>query len=144
MSKRIRITVDGAVAEAELFDGLAPRTVGALWDRLPIEDRTIQTRWSGDAWRTEANYELLPRDAPVENVADHLSAGDIIYYPGHKSGLVKVGIAYGDARWLSPFCELLDVAHIGKIDRNLEDFVERCGRIIFEGPLTVRIERIEP
>jgi hypothetical protein len=143
MPKRIRITVDGVEAEAELLEDLAPRAVGALWDRLPIQDRTIQTRWSGDAWRTEGNYELLPPDAPVENVADRLSAGDIIYYPGYRSGLVKVGIAYGDARWLAPFCEQLDVAHIGKVDRNLEGFVQRCGRLIFEGPLDVRLERIE-
>src|SRR6516164_7608721 len=103
MSKRIRIVVDTVGVEAQLFDDLAPKTVHALWDRLPIVDRTIQVRWSGDAWRTEGNYELLPEGSPVENIADRLSAGDIIYYPGFESGLLKVGIAYGDAQWLAPF-----------------------------------------
>ncbi len=143
MGKRIKIQVDNVVAEAELFEDKAPLTTAALWQALPIEDRTIQTRWSGDAWRTEGNYELRPAGAPVENVAERLSPGDIIFYPGHEHDLIKVGIAYGQAQWLAPFMEPIDVAHIGHIDTNLEGFVERCSRLIFEGPMTVRIERIE-
>jgi hypothetical protein len=139
--KRIRIRVDNVTAEAVLFEDNAPKTVAALWERLPIEDRTIQTRWSGDAWRTEGNYELLPAGSPVENVADRLSAGDIIYFPGTTN--IKVGFAYGQAKWLNPFMVPIDVAHIGKIDTNLDAFVKRCERIIFEGPLTVEISRIE-
>jgi hypothetical protein len=131
------------MAEARLYEDRAPRTTQALWDRLPITDRTIQTRWSGDAWRTEGNYELLPAGAPVENVAGRLSAGDIIYYPGHAHQLIKVGIAYGSAQWLAPFMVPIDVALIGKIDTNLDAFVERCARIIFEGPLAVEITRVE-
>ncbi len=37
----------------------------------------------------------------------------------------------------------IDVALIGKIDTGLEEFVKRCERIIFEGPLDVEISRIE-
>jgi hypothetical protein len=143
VTKRIRIKVDDVVAEGELFEDKAPKTTAALWAQLPISDRTIQTRWSGDAWRTEGNYELLPEGSPVENVADRLGAGDIIYYPGYRSKLIKVGIAYGNAKWLAPFMVPIDVAHIGKIDTNLDAFVKRCERIIFEGPLTVEITRIE-
>jgi len=81
MAKRIRVRVDGVTAEAALLEDAAPRTVQALWNLLPITDRTIQTRWSGDAWRTEGNYELLTEEDAVENPAGRLSAGDIIYYP---------------------------------------------------------------
>lgn len=141
--RRIRIVVDGVVAEAQLYEDQAPKTTQSLWDTLPIRDRTIQTRWSGDAWRTEGNYPLLPENAPVENVAERLSAGDIIYYPGYRSQLLKVGIAYGSAQWLAPFMVPIDVALIGKIDTNLDAFVERCSRIIFEGPLSVEMTRLE-
>src|SRR5919198_4942287 len=102
MPKRIRVRVDGVTAEAALLEDAAPRTVRALWDRLPIKDRTIQARWSGDAWRTEQNYELLSREAPVENPAERLAAGDVIYYPGYKSGLLKIAMAYASAQWLAP------------------------------------------
>jgi hypothetical protein len=140
---RVRIRVGDAVAEAQLFDDKAPKTTQALWDQLPIHDRTIQTRWSGDAWRTEGNYELRPEGESVENVAGRLSAGDIIYYPGYRSRLIKVGIAYGNAQWLNPFMEPIDVAHIGRIDTGLEQFVEVCQQIIFQGPFDVEITRIE-
>jgi hypothetical protein len=143
VAKRIRVRVDGVTAEGELFEGKAPKTVAALWSRLPIKDRTIQTRWSGDAWRTEGNYELLPADAPVENVAGRLDAGDIIYYPGYRSKLIKIGIAYGKAQWLAPFMVPIDVALIGKLDTGLDAFVERCQRIIFEGPLEVELTRLD-
>ncbi|HET8570042.1 MAG TPA: DUF3830 family protein [Candidatus Limnocylindria bacterium] len=144
MTKRIRIVLDGSVeCEAALFEDKAPRTVASLWRALPIEDRTIQVRWSGNAWRTDGNYELLPKDAPVENVADRLAAGDVIYYPGYHSGLIKIGMAYGGAKWYAPFARELDVALIGKIDEGLEAFTKRCENIILEGPLSVRMSRIE-
>ncbi|MDQ3811409.1 MAG: DUF3830 family protein [Chloroflexota bacterium] len=143
MAKRIRVRVDGVTAEGQLFEDKAPQTVDALWSQLPIRDRTIQVRWSGDAWRTENNYELRPRGAPVENVAGRLEAGDIIFYPGHEVNLVKIGIAYGKAQWLAPFMVPIDVALIGKLDTGLDQFVERCNRIIFEGPLDVELTRIE-
>ncbi|MGH2614167.1 MAG: DUF3830 family protein [Thermomicrobiales bacterium] len=143
VGRRIKIRVDDVVAEAELFDNEAPQTATALWEALPIRDRTIQTRWSGNAWRTEGNYELQPEGAPVENIAGRLSAGDIIYYPGYRSGLIKVGVAYGEAQWLNPFMDPIDVALIGKIDTNLDAYVDRCDRLIFDGPMDVEITRIE-
>ena len=99
----LQIKVGNSVCKAELFRDLAPLTTQALLDALPIVDRTIQVRWSGDAWRTEGNYVLRPQGSPVENVAERLQAGDIVYFPGWKSGNIKVGIAYGKAQWLGPF-----------------------------------------
>lgn len=139
--KRLRVHVGGVVSEAVLFEAEAPRTIAALWECLPIVDRTIQARWSGDAWRTERNYELLTADDAVENQAGQLSAGDVIYYPGYKAKLFKIAIAYGQAQWLAPFMRPLPVSLIGQIDVNLEPFVEQCQRIIFEGPLDVEITR---
>ena len=137
--KRLRVRVGSVVSEAILFEADAPKTIAALWQRLPIKDRTIQARWSGDAWRTEQNYELLSRDHPVENPAGRLSAGDLIYYPGYEANLFKVAIAYGQSQWLAPFMRPLPVSLIGRIDTNLDVFVKECQRIIFEGPLEVEI-----
>jgi len=143
VAKRIQIRLGDVTAEAVLYEDAAPKTTAALWERLPIQDRTIQTRWSGSAWRTERNYELLPESAPVENVAGRLGAGDIIYYPNYRTGLIKIGFAYGDAQWLAPFMVPNRVALVGKIATNLDEFVARCQRIIFEGPLDVEITRAE-
>jgi hypothetical protein len=143
MAKRIRVRVGDVTAEAALFEDKAPRTVQAFWDRLPMKDRTIQARWSGDAWRTEQNYELLTPDDPIENPIERLGPGDIAYYPGYKSNLFKICFAYGQSQWLAPFMVPITICSIGKIDVNLEAFVERCQRIIFDGPMDVEITRIE-
>jgi hypothetical protein len=139
---KIEIQVGGAVGRATLLKEAAPRTVEALIRQLPIVDRTIQTRWSGDAWRTEGNYELLNSTAAIENVADRLKAGDLIYYPGYASGLLKIGMAYGSAKWLAPFMVPIDVSLIGHVDENLDALVAVCSRIIFDGPLPVRITAV--
>ncbi len=139
MGRPIRVRVGSVWCDATLFDDLAPRTVAALWPRLPIRDRTIQARWSGDAWRTDGNYELLTRDDPVENPAERLAAGDIIYYPGYRAGLFKIAIAYGAAQWLAPFRVPLAVSRIGRIETNLDIFVAACQRIILDGPLELEI-----
>jgi hypothetical protein len=140
--KRIRLKVDGTVAEAVLHQDHAPRTVAALWEHLPIADRAIQTRWSGNAWRTEGNHELLPDGAEVENVKERLAAGDVIYYPNYDIGLVKFAVAYGDAQWLGPFMLPRTVAHIGTVDRNLEGLIAASKRLLYDGALPVEIERV--
>jgi hypothetical protein len=35
------------------------------------------------------------------------------------------------------------VTYMGKLDTNVDAFVERCQRIIFEGPLEVEITRLD-
>jgi hypothetical protein len=131
--------VGTSVSLGELFFDAAPATTKGLITALPIHDRTIQTRWSGNAWRTEGNYPLRPQDSPVENIAGQLSAGDIIYFPGWQGGAVKVGIAYGPAQWLDPFMVPVDVCHLGRITDGLDEFVAVCQRIIFDGPLDVEV-----
>lgn len=133
----LQIKVGNSVSRAELFRDKAPLTTQSLLNALPIVDRTIQVRWSGDAWRTEKNYELRPQGSPVENIAGHLQAGDIIYYPGESN--IKVGIAYGDAQWLAPFMVPVEVCHLGRIIEGLDGFVAESQRIIFDGPLPIEI-----
>jgi hypothetical protein len=137
VSSRISITVGELRTEAPLFDDEAPIAVSAFLKALPITDKTVQVRWSGSAWRTEQDYPLVARGSTVENKVERLAAGDIIYFPP-----VKIGVAYGPAQWLNPFMSPIDVTHLGKIDRKLEEFIAQCGLIIYRGPLPVRIERI--
>ncbi len=134
---RISITTGDFQTEARLYDVQAPKTIASLLERLPIDDRTITVRWSGSAWRTEQDYQLLPPGSEVENKAVRLSAGDIIYFTP-----VKIGFAYGSAQWLNPFMSPIDVTLIGRIDRKPEEFTAVCGLILYRGPLPVRIERI--
>ena len=90
------------VAEGEFFEDKAPKTVAALWAQLPISDRQIRTRWSGDAWRTEQNYELQPKGAPVRTW--RMSGTSNVITTRARTN-IKVGFAYGEAKWLRPVHE---------------------------------------
>ena len=136
--RNIELEVDRVVATAVLFDDKAPKTCAEVWALLPIEDRTIQVRWSGAAWRTEKNYQL--RLGEVENPVTVLQPGDIIYYDDPRYDLYKIGVAYGQAAWRD-FAGDLTVAHIGRVTENLTAFVQVCDRILYDGPKTVRIRR---
>jgi hypothetical protein len=140
--KRLEVTVNEIVASAEMFESLAPITIAELDKVLPIAgDRAIPTQWSGRAWRTEKDYQLVAHDpgTAVENVADRLTAGDIIFYPR----IGKIGIAYGDAKWLGPFYLERHVSLIGKIDTNLDEFVKTSLQIIYEGPAAISLRPVD-
>jgi hypothetical protein len=136
--RRIRLTMEGVMATADLLEREAPRTVDQLWKILPIKDRTIHVRWSGAAWRTEQNYPL--NIGAVENPITWLEPGDIIYYDAPDYGLYKIGICYGQAQWRDHKGELY-VTRVGRITDGLAPFIERCERILHEGPKNVVIDR---
>jgi hypothetical protein len=133
---RIVLEIDGVRAAGTLLEEKAPRTCAKVKALLPVDDRTIQVRWSGAAWRTEKNYPLGIGE--VENPVTILEPGDIIYYDEPKLDLFKIGIAYGKAAWRDMKGDLT-VAHIGRITDGLEAFMNVSDRIIFEGPKRVRI-----
>ena len=136
--RRIELEIEGVVVPGVLFDDKAPRTCAKIWDLLPVDDRTIQVRWSGSAWRTEKNYPLALGE--VENPVTVLQAGDLIYYDEPRLDLYKIGVAYGRAAWRD-FAGDLRVAHIGGLSGELAGFTKVCERIIFEGPKRVRMRR---
>jgi hypothetical protein len=134
----IELEIEGVVVSGILFDDKAPRTCAKIWDLLPLDDRTIQVRWSGAAWRTERNYPLALGE--VENPVTVLQAGDLIYYDEPRLDLFKIGVAYGRAAWRD-FAGDLTVAHVGRLSGDLAAFTKVCDRIILDGPKRVLIRR---
>lgn len=139
----LQLTVGGVIAQAELYTDKAPQAVRALVAQLPFDDRTIQTRWSGNAFRTEANFDLVPRESGIENPIQRLVPGDLIYYRNYDLDLLKIGVAYGPAQWLGPYMYPRTVSHIGRVIDNRDALAVVCKRIIFEGPLDVRFSLLD-
>jgi len=134
----LSITVAGVTGRVRLLDGSAPRTTSALWAALPITDRAVQVKWSGDAWRTDGDYDIGIGD--VENEGHTLAAGDVIYYPRMK----KIGFAYGRAEWRHPDPAVqLHVSVIGKVSANLEGLVAASQRVWLEGAQPLELRRVE-
>jgi hypothetical protein len=74
MAKKIIIKSDriGAV-EAELLEDKNPRTVSAIWEKLPFESRA--NRWG------EEVYFTIPVEMDEENPQETVEVGDIGYWP---------------------------------------------------------------
>ncbi len=138
--RRIELEIAGIRAVADLLDDQAPRTCQAIYELLPIHDRTIHVRWSGSAWRTEKNYPLQLGE--IENKVTRLDVGDLIYYDDARYGLFKIAFAYGPCQWRDDAGELW-VARFARVVENQDAFVQVCQRILFEGPQVVTISRKE-
>ncbi len=133
----LEIVLAGVTGRIRLLDGAAPRTTAALWAALPITDRAVQVKWSGDAWRTEGDHDIGVTE--VENEGHVVAAGDLIYYPRMK----KIGLAYGRAEWRHPDLSIgLHVSVIGKVTMNLEGLVAAGQRVWMEGAQPLRLSRV--
>ena len=126
----------GVIATATLLDDKAPNTCQALWDILPIEDRTIHAYNSGQTWRAAGNYKLA-EEGIVENPAESLEPGDIVHLNLPQIPLMKVFMVYGNARPPVP------MSIIAKVDENLDELIKISRRILYEGPKNVTIRKRE-
>jgi len=133
----LQLELSGVTGRVALFEDKAPRTVRALWAALPIADRGVQVKWSGDAWRTEGDYDIGVTE--VENEGHVLAPGDLIYYPRMK----KIGLAYGRAEWRHPDLSIvLHVSVIGKVTTNLDALIQASTRVWMEGAQPIRLSRV--
>jgi len=129
VSRYIDIHLGEVRGRIRLLDEEAPRTAAAIWDLLPIDDKTVPVRWSGNAWRTDRDYPL-PFEA-IENRPEFLQAGDIAYYPR----LQKICFAYGKAQWRGPDGEIRDMTLFGRTEQGLGELVAASERAHVEGSL---------
>ena len=101
----IKIIVEGlGEAEGELIRHLAPRTVDAIANRLPIEGRAA-------LWKEEVYFEI-PVKMGEEKAKASVETGTIAYWPMGSA----ICIFYGSSQPYSP------VNIIGKVTKNLEMF----------------------
>lgn len=72
--KKIRIISDRiGVVEAELLEDKNPKTVAAIWEKLPFEAKA--NRWGDEI------YFSIPVEIGEENPQEIVEAGDIGYWP---------------------------------------------------------------
>jgi len=101
----IRIMIEGiGEAEGELIRHLAPRTVDAIVNKLPLEGRAA-------LWKEEVYFEI-PVKMGEEKAKASVETGTIAYWPMGSA----ICIFYGSSQPYSP------VNIIGKVTKNLEMF----------------------
>ena len=89
MPVRLGVDLDGVRGTAELLPELAPRTVAAFLDLLPVADRAVHGRWSGQVVWVKRPLPDLPEENPV-----HLPApGSLVLLHGAGEIMLVVGEA---------------------------------------------------
>jgi len=110
--RRIELRVGGAAGHAVLWDELAPKTVAALIEAMPIEAPLLHCKWSGRAVFASVT---LPQLGGLESPVTSIYPGTLVLRPAEAAGsAAELLISYGDAefrwpdgrRYVTPFAEI--------------------------------------
>jgi hypothetical protein len=111
--------------KAKLELAQAPKTCAWFQGLLPFRNKTIHSRWSGEAvWVPLGDFET---GLEFENHTRHPSRGDILLYPGGFSE-TEILFAYGSSSFASKMGDLAGNHFLTVVEgqENLTDF----GRLV--------------
>ncbi len=96
--KILRIQAGPCAFKARLELDQAPKTCARFLELLPFRNKTIHSRWSGEAvWVPLGDFDAK---IDFENHTCHPSRGDILLYPGGFSE-TEILFAYGSSSFAS-------------------------------------------
>ena len=100
---QIKITSGAYAFDAVLLTAEAPKTCAIFLAALPLTDRIIHVRWSGEAcWIPFGNKDF---GLAYENATSFPVPGDVLFYPGGFSE-TELLIGYGAVRFASKMGQL--------------------------------------
>ncbi len=116
----------------------APQTIEAIRRLLPIRNKLIHCRWSGEGcWIPFGDMKV---GAGFENHTSHPAPGDIIIYPGDFSEC-EILVAYGGVMFSSKLGQLAG-NHFATITDGREQLKEMGRRVLWEGAQEIAIEEV--
>lgn len=125
---------------ARLEEEKAPRTCAIFKKMLPIEDRLIHVRWSGEGmWIPMGDTRWEGLD--FENHTSYPSKGEFLIYPGGISEMEMI-LAYGGVSFASKVGQLAG-NHVLTITDGLDQLYELGRKTLYEGAQNIRIELAE-
>ena len=125
---------------ARLEEEKAPRTCAIFKKMLPIEDRLIHVRWSGEGmWIPMGDTRWEGLD--FENHTSYPSKGELLIYPGGISEMEMI-LAYGGVSFASKVGQLAG-NHVLTITEGLDQLYELGRKTLCEGAQNIRIELAE-
>ena len=125
---------------ARLEEEKAPRTCAIFKKMLPIEDRLIHVRWSGEGmWIPMGDTRWEGLD--FENHTSCPSKGELLIYPGGISEMEMI-LAYGGVSFASKVGQLAG-NHVLTITEGLDQLYELGRKTLYEGAQNIRIELAE-
>ena len=132
----IRISFAGLTLPARLETARAPTTCAALLRHLPLRNKAIHVRWSGEAvWIPLGDASF---GVGYENATSYPAPGEVILYPGGVSE-TEILLGYGRVNFASMAGQLAG-NHFLTITEGL-DVLHRLGRkTLWEGAQNIAFE----
>ena len=124
------------------WEAFAPETVAAMRSWLPLRDKLIHCRWSGEGCWVPFGDKKLP--VGYENHTSHPAPGEIIVYTGDLSE-GEILIAYGGVDFSSKLGQLsgnhfATITGPGGYDEIRERLREMGRRVLWDGAQDITIE----
>ena len=118
------------------WDSQAPRTIERIRDMLPLRNKLIHCRWSGEGcWIPFGDIDL---GTGWENHTSHPAPGELIVYPGGFSEC-EILLAYGGVAFSSKLGQLAG-NHFATIVDGREQLPEMGRRVLWQGAQDITIE----
>ena len=135
MGSQIQIKTKDLVFLATWQEDKAPKSCAAIRKLLPLRDKLVQARWSGEAaW---ISIDHLDLDIEFENHTVHPSKGELLVYPGFIS-VKEILIPYGPTAFASK-AGFLPGNHFATIVTGQEQLEEMGRRVFLEGAQDVEL-----
>jgi hypothetical protein len=133
----LRITVGPLAFTARWEEAAAPRTCAAFAKLLPLRNKLIQARWSGEAaWVPLGDLDV---GVGVENATSYPAPGEILLYPGGYSE-TEILFPYGPTCFASKRGQLAG-NHVLTIVEGREQLKEVGRLVVWEGAQEIAFER---
>ena len=135
---KVRLTSGEFSFIAKLEEELAPEACKAFKAMLPLTQRVIHVRWSGEGvWIPFGDAHL---QLPFENATSHPSKGEALLYPGGISEM-EIMFAYGSCCFASKVGQLAG-SHFLTICESLDEWADFGRHVLWSGAQELHIELI--
>lgn len=117
----------------------APKTVAVIRQMLPLDNKLVHCRWSGEGCWIPFGSDFL--DLQPERATSHPAPGQMIVYPGGTSEC-EILLAYGSVDFSSIVGQLWG-NHFLSITEGLEQLPEVGRRVLWEGAQAISITEVD-
>ena len=122
---------------AVLEEALSPETCASFLTMLPLKEKVIHVRWSGEAfWIPYGDNHV---HLPIENATSYPSKGEVLLYPGGISEM-EIIFAYGSCMFSSRVGQLPG-NHFMTITEGIDQLADFGKEILWKGAQELTIER---
>jgi hypothetical protein len=133
---KLKITAGGYDFIGVLEEDAAPNTCEAFKKMLPLENKLIHVRWSGQGMWIPYGEKRL--DLEHENHTSHPAKGEFLLYPGGISEM-EIIVAYGRCMFASQVGQLAG-NHFLTITEGIENIGTLGEKVLWEGAQPIRID----